>query len=229
MTATRAVRVWDLPTRVFHWSLVLLVIGSFISGQIGGNAMLWHGSFGLSILGLLSFRLVWGVVGSTYARFHVFMPRPSKLRAYLRGQWHGLGHNPVGALSVLALLALLLFQACSGLFANDDVAFNGPLYALVGKDTSDWLTGLHRRSELVLLVLGALHVGAVLYYLRVRGRNLVGPMITGLAETADPAAEPARGGGVVAFVVAAAIALTVVWAASGGLLPPPPPPPPAAW
>ena len=224
---SRTVRVWDVPTRVFHWSLVLLVIGSFVSGKIGGNAMLWHGSFGLAILGLLSFRLVWGLIGSTYARFLQFVPGPRALLAYQRGQWSGRGHNPLGALSVLAVLGLMLFQAGSGLIANDDIAFNGPLYPLVSKDLSDWITGLHRQSEVLILLLVATHVGAVMYYLHARKKNLIRPMLTGVVETADPQARPAEGGGPLAFLVAVAVALLVVWAASGGLLPPPPPPAPA--
>lgn len=226
----RSVAVWDLPTRIFHWSLVLLVIGSFTSGKIGGNAMLWHGTFGLAILGLLSFRLVWGLIGSTYARFFEFVRGPGAILAYLRGDWKGLGHNPLGALSVIAILGVMLFQACSGLVSNDDIAFNGPLYPLVSKDYSDWMTGLHRQSELLILLLVATHVGAIAYYLRVKQHDLLRPMITGLAETSDESARPARGGGPVAFVVAVCVALLVVWAASGGLLPPPPPPAAApAW
>ena len=223
----RSVAVWDLPTRIFHWSLVLLVVGSFTSGKIGGNAMLWHGTFGVAILGLLSFRLVWGLIGSTYARFFTFVRGPRAIIAYLRGEWRGLGHNPLGALSVVALLAVLSFQALSGLVSNDDIAFNGPLYPLVSKAYSDWMTGLHRRSELVILVLVFLHVGAIIYYLRVKKQNLVRPMITGLTRTTDADARPATGGGPLAFLVAVVIALAAVWAASGGVLPPPPPPPPA--
>ena len=228
--STKTLRVWDVPTRVFHWSLVMLVIGSFTSGKIGGNAMLWHGIFGVAILGLLSFRLVWGLIGSTYARFLVFVRGPRTILAYLRGDWRGLGHNPLGALSVLALLAALSFQACSGLFSNDDIAFNGPLYALVSKDTSDWLTGWHRRGEWLLVLLVGTHLAAIVFYQRVKKQDLLRPMITGLVRSDDPDARAASGGGLLAFVFAAALALIVVWVASGGLLPPPPPPPPPpAW
>ncbi len=226
----RIVAVWDLPTRIFHWSLMLLVVGSFVSGKIGGNAMLWHGTFGVAILGLLSFRLVWGLIGSTYARFFTFVRGPGAILAHLRGEWRGLGHNPVGALSVLAILSVLLFQACSGLVANDDIAFNGPLYPLVSKAYSDWMTGLHRRAEILILLLVATHVAAVVHYMRKKNRDLVRPMVTGLIETTDPDAQPARGGGPLAFVLAVLVSLAVVWAASGGLLPAAPPPaPPPAW
>ena len=220
----RSIAVWDLPTRIFHWSLVLLVTGSFVSGKIGGNAMLWHGTFGVAILGLLSFRLVWGVVGSTYARFTTFVRGPGAILAYLRGDWHGLGHNPLGALSVCALLGVLLFQACSGLVSNDDIAFNGPLYPLVGKDTSDWLRGLHNQAEWFIYGLISLHVAAIVYYVRVKKDNIVKPMITGEKQVREHSVESARGGGIIALVVALAIAGGAAWAASGGIVPPPPPP-----
>ncbi|HPR06711.1 MAG TPA: cytochrome b/b6 domain-containing protein, partial [Denitromonas sp.] len=100
--------IWDLPTRLFHWLLVVCVIGAIISTKIGGNAMLWHGRFGLAIVGLLGFRLAWGVVGSHTARFAQFVRGPATIAAYLRGQWQGIGHNPLGALSVLAMLLVLV-------------------------------------------------------------------------------------------------------------------------
>ncbi|TAH41922.1 MAG: cytochrome B [Betaproteobacteria bacterium] len=224
---TRQIRVWDLPTRIFHWTLLILVVAAFVTGWIGGNLIEWHGRAGIAIAGLLAFRIVWGVVGSTYARFADFVPGPAHIWAHIRGEWNGLGHNPFGALSVLALLLVLLFQVGSGLVSNDDIAFEGPLYVLLSKSTSDWLTGLHRQNFWVLIVLVVLHVAAIVYYAVAKQDNLVKPMITGVKAVSDPAAESARGGGPVAFVVALAIALFAAWAANGGLLPPPPPPPPA--
>ncbi|ATE62806.1 cytochrome b/b6 domain-containing protein [Thauera sinica] len=223
----RIVRVWDLPTRIFHWTLLVLVVAAFATGWIGGNLIEWHGRAGIAITGLLAFRLLWGFIGSTYARFADFVPGPAHLWAHLRGRWSGLGHNPLGALSVLALLLVLAFQAGSGLVSNDDIAFEGPLYALVSKDASDWLTGLHRQNFWVLIVLVVLHVLAILYYAHAKKDNLVKPMITGVKAVPEPDARPAEGGGPLAFALALAIALAAAWAASGGLLPPPPPPPPA--
>jgi cytochrome b len=224
------IKVWDLPTRVFHWVLFLAVSAAIGTGLQGGNWMVWHGRLGLLIIGLLAFRLVWGLIGSTYARFGQFVPTPGRVLAYLRGQWHGLGHNPLGALSVLALLALLLWQSLSGLFSNDDIAFDGPLYDLVTKATSDWLTGLHRQGLWLILALVTLHVLAVLFYKFVRGKDLITPMLTGTKSTDERGAEPARGGGLLAFAIALVIAVAAVWIADGGLLPPPPPPPPPpAW
>jgi cytochrome b len=215
-------RVWDLPTRLFHWTLVVLVIAAFISAKVGGNAMLWHGRIGLAILGLLTFRIVWGFVGSTYARFTQFVRGPATIHAYLRGEWQGLGHNPLGALSVLALLGILLLQAATGLLSNDDIAFAGYLASLVGTELSTQITGVHHLLEKVLLLLLVAHIGAIAYYGHVKKHNLVRPMITGWTE--GKLCQSAKGGGVPAFLVALAIAALAVWAASGALLPPPPPP-----
>ena len=145
------VRVWDLPLRLFHWLLAAAVIAAMLTGQVGGNLMVWHGRLGILIAGLLGFRLAWGIVGSTHSRFASFVRGPAAIIAYLRGHWHGLGHNPLGALSVLGLLTVLGLQAGGGLFANDDIAFQGPLYGLVSKDTSDWMTGLHRKGFSVMM------------------------------------------------------------------------------
>ena len=161
---TKRIRLWDLPTRVFHWMLVLCIVASFVSGKLGGNLIEWHGKIGLFIVGLVVFRLVWGLIGSTYARFSQFVPTPAKLKAYLRGEWRGVGHNPLGALSVFGLLALVGIQVASGLFANDDIAFFGPLYELVSKDVSNRLTGLHKLSSNLLLVLIGLHLAAIVFY-----------------------------------------------------------------
>jgi cytochrome b len=217
----RAILIWDLPTRLFHWLLALLVAAAFVTGLQGGNLMVWHGRIGLAILGLLVFRLVWGVVGSTYARFGHFVRGPGAVIDYLRGRWQGLGHSPLAALSVLALLGLLLFQSISGLMTNDDIAFRGPLYDLVSKSTSNWLTGLHRQNVWLIGALIALHVGAVLFYRFVHKNDLVMPMIHGRKRISGKAARPASGGGWLAFVAALAIAFAAVWIADGGLLPPP--------
>ena len=226
---TRNVRVWDLPTRLFHWLLAVLVVAAYVTAQIGGSLIEWHGRVGIAITGLLVFRLVWGVIGSTYARFADFVPGPAHLWAHLRGHWSGLGHNPLGALSVLALLGVMLYQAVTGLFSNDEIAFSGPLRDLVSSATSDQLSGLHRQNYWVIIVFVALHVGAVMFYALVKKDDLVKPMITGVKEVADPAHELARGGGTVAFIVALALTAAVLYFATGSFIEPPPPPPPAAW
>ncbi len=224
MTAIR-IRLWDLPLRLFHWSLVATVLGAISTGLIGGGWMVWHGRLGLAVVGLLAFRLVWGFVGSTHARFAAFFPTPGKIAAYLRGQWQGVGHNPLGALSVFALLGLLAFQVASGLLANDDIAFNGPLYPLIDKALSDAATGWHRLAVNALYLLLALHVAAIAFYARIKRQNLVRPMITGWHE--GPAEQESRGGGLPLFVCALIVALAVTYAASGMWIPAPAPQAPA--
>jgi len=214
--------VWDIPTRLFHWSLVVLVVVAFVTAKIGGAAMVWHGRLGLAIIGLLVFRIVWGFVGSTYARFLNFVRGPDAILTYLRGEWHGLGHNPLGALSVLALLGILTAQAATGLFANDDIAFEGYLLPLIGSELSSKITGIHLLLEKVLMALVALHVGVIMFYAHVKKHNLVKPMLDGWAEGSPE--HSAQGGGAIALIISLLVAAAVVWAASGALLPPPPPP-----
>ena len=224
-------RVWDLPTRLFHWLLAAGVAGAVVTGKVGGNLIEWHGRIGLLILGLLTFRVAWGFIGSPTARFASFVRGPAAIRAYLRGEWRGVGHNPLGALSVLALLALTLAQVGSGLFSND-IAFEGPLAALVGKDWSNRASGVHEWLLYGLLALIGLHVAAIAYYVRVRKDNLLRPMVTGWREIAAATREPATkppaqpGSSPLRFALAAAIAFTAVYAAAGHLLPAPPPAPP---
>lgn len=227
-------KVWDLPTRIFHWTLFLAVSTALLTGLQGGNWMVWHERAGLLILGLLIFRLIWGLLGSTYARFAQFFPTPSKLVAYLRGHWHGEGHNPLGALSVFALLLELSFQALSGLFSTDDIAVDGPLRQLVSASTSQWLTSLHRQGFWIVVGLVALHLMAVLFYAVVRRNNLVKPMVTGWKPAPSDGSGPAsaRGGPLWALLFALALSGFGVWVASGGLIPAPPPAPPTqvpAW
>ncbi|MCL2875087.1 MAG: cytochrome b/b6 domain-containing protein [Betaproteobacteria bacterium] len=236
----RRVNVWDLPTRLFHWFLVLLTIGAFITGflagdqaftefvfkSMGGHTPLEaHALFGLGITGLLAFRLVWGVVGSTYARFAQFVSGPARIFAYLRGQWHGLGHNPLGAFSVLGFLALMLFQIGTGLVMDSDAPFTGPLNALVSQNIAKLSVGLHVSTVWLIVGLVSLHVLSIVFYAVVKKNNLLFPMFTGYKTVDDPALESARGGGWLAFIVAVLVATTVVWVANGGLNPPPPPPP----
>ncbi|MEE4638236.1 MAG: cytochrome b/b6 domain-containing protein [Wenzhouxiangella sp.] len=219
----RTVKIWDLPLRLFHWLLLACVAGALVSVQL--KAMDWHGRFGLAVLGLLVFRLIWGFIGSTHARFLSFAPRPSSLMDYLRGRWTGLGHNPLGALSVFAILSVLAFQAGSGLFADDVIAYTGPLRRAVSGDISSLLTRWHMRMEYVIYALIALHLAAIAFHEFIKRERLVKPMITGRKAAVDPSAGDARGGGWVAFAIAVLVAVGAVWVANGALLPPPPPPP----
>lgn len=221
------IKLWDLPTRLFHWLLVILVIAAVVTAKIGGNAMDWHGRIGLCILGLIAFRLVWGFVGSHHSRFVNFIPTPTSVWGYLRGHWQGIGHNPLGALSVVALLGLISAQVLTGLFSNDDIAFNGPLFDLVSKELSDQLTGIHKLSINVLIALIVLHLGAIAFYTFLKKDNLVKPMITGWKDVSPIEAQRAKsikGGGVIAFVIALLIALGIVLIGSGTWLPQAPKP-----
>ena len=225
--STQRIPLWDLPIRLFHWLLAAAIAAAVITANIGGNAMVWHGRIGLFIAGLIVFRLVWGLIGPTYARFSTFLPTPGSIGAYLRGQWRGIGHNPLGSLSVLGLLLMVAVQVGTGLFANDDIAFRGPLFDLVGKGTSDLLTRVHRIAINLLMTLIALHLAAIAFYAHVKKDNLVKPMIRGWknVDTDTHDIRPNRGGGVVALIVALALAVGAVYAASGAWVPPPPSPP----
>jgi cytochrome b len=222
------IRLWDLPIRFFHWLLVIFVAAAIVTGKIGGDAIDWHGKIGLVILGLIVFRIVWGVVGSSHARFASFFPTPASVLVYLRGHWKGVGHNPLGALSVFGLLALIALQVGTGLFANDDIAFRGPLSALISKELSDNLTGVHKFSINALILMIVLHLGAILFYACVKKDNLVKPMITGWKDVAPGQGESAKGGGRPAFIGALLIALIAVYGASGAWLSAPPTSTPAA-
>ena len=176
-------RVWDLPVRLFHWSLVVLVTLSWVSVENG--YMRVHVWSGLTLLTLLLARIAWGFIGSTTARFSDFARGPRHAMTYLRAIARGdhpqhLGHNPAGGWMVLLLLAALLAQAVTGLFANDGVRFNAPLSALISLGASDRLTRLHGTIFNAILVLVWMHVVAVMYYRFVRGENLIAAMITGM-------------------------------------------------
>ena len=223
----KRIPIWDLPTRIFHWTLLVLVVAAVISAQIGGNAMVWHGRFGAGILGLLAFRLTWGVIGSTYARFTTFVRGPGAIIAYLKGQWQGLGHNPLGALSVLAMLLVLLTQGVTGLFADDDIAFKGPYAILISTDTSVWITSWHKTNVWILGGLIAAHLISIAYYARVKKDPLLKPMVLGYKDVPLEQAKPATGGRRGALLIAVAIGSGALWVASGELaevLAPPPPP-----
>jgi len=173
-------RIWDLPTRLFHWALATLVLFSVVTAKVGGLWMDWHMRSGYAILALVLFRILWGFAGSHYARFGSFVRSPAVVLAYLRGQVrHVAGHSPLGALSVIALLGALLLQAATGLFTSDDSFTEGPLTRLASGTVVDRLSTIHRYGEWAIFALVGLHVAAIAYYSSVRGAVLVGPMITG--------------------------------------------------
>lgn len=185
------VRVWDLPTRLFHWLLAALVVGLVATGYIGGQAMTWHARLGYAVLTLLLFRLAWGFVGGHWSRFRSFVHGPRSVLAYVRGQSHPdhlVGHNPLGAASVFALLLVLLVQVGTGLVGDDDTFFTGPLNRFVANSTGLAATWYHKQvGQWLLIALVVLHVAAVLFYLLKKRQNLVRPMLTGDKEAAAPA------------------------------------------
>lgn len=179
------VRVWDLPTRIFHWLLALTLVGSFVTGNIGGGAMVWHFRCGYLVLALLVFRLVWGLVGGRWSRFASFAYAPGALLRYLRGasrpgEHHEVGHSPLGALSVFALLGLLAVQVGTGLVGDDEIASVGPLNRFVTNATGLAATHWHKAfGAKIIFALVVLHVGAVLFYRLRKKVDLIGPMLGG--------------------------------------------------
>jgi cytochrome b len=204
------VPVWDRPVRVVHWLVALLIPVSWYTAE--NDIMDWHYRSGIAILGLVLFRLIWGVIGSSTARFVGFVKGPRGVADYLRGRsGHVLGHNPLGALSVVGLLGMLSLQVGLGLFASDEDGLNsGPLSHLVSQETAEAAKDWHELGWKVLLVLIVLHVAAILFYLAVKRRNLVRPMITGVTE-APAGTVGMHGGGAVRFLVAVGVAFAVMW------------------
>jgi len=177
------VRVWDLPTRLFHWLLAAGVGGLVLSGRAGGAWIDWHARLGSLVLALLLFRLVWGVFGGRWSRFASFLPTPSRLRRYLAGGAKPddeAGHSPLGGLSVLAMLGLLLAQVATGMVSDDGGGFTGPLNAQVSAAVAEAATRLHKDyGQWLLLGLVLLHVAAILFYRVVRKRRLLQAMLDG--------------------------------------------------
>lgn len=191
VVGSRKIAIWDFPTRLFHWTLVALIAFSWWTAEEHYDDL--HLYSGYAVLSLLLFRILWGFVGSSTARFANFVGGPKAVAGYLRGSWRGIGHNPLGALSVIALIGLVALQVGLGLIASDeDGLMQGPLAHLVSMDTSEAAVELHEELFDVLLVFIALHVAAVLFY-ALRGKNLIGPMFSGRGK-AEPGVEPMRPG-----------------------------------
>ena len=214
------VRVWDLPTRLFHGALALCVLGLFVTAEIGGNAMVWHFRLGFSVLTLLLFRCVWGMVGGHWSRWRQFSFRPALVIAYLRGRWppyHWVGHNPLGSWSVVALLCMLTLQVATGLISDDEIANMGPLAFLVPGRWVAWATSWHKDwGQAILLVLIGLHLAALVWYRFKKHISLVPAMVHGdkhLPQSAPPSLDqtPQRLRALVVFVVSA---LLVGWLVS---------------
>lgn len=183
-TGERIVKVWDLPVRLFHWLLAALFLFMFFTGKSKGNWMEWHMYAGYAILALVVFRVLWGFAGSSTARFSGFIAGPGRAFAFAkkllsRSPAPVVGHNPLGGWMVVVLLAALLLQAGTGLFANDDISIEGPLSKFISKELSDRLTTIHYYNFNVLLALAGMHVAAVLFHVFVKKENLLSAMFTG--------------------------------------------------
>jgi cytochrome b len=216
------VRIWDLPTRVFHWALLVCVVGLVITGNVGGNWMQWHFRLGYCVMSLLLFRLVWGLVGGRWSRFVSFIYSPGSVIAYLKGQGkpeHSAGHSPIGALSVFALLAFLMAQVATGLFADDAIMNQGPLTRFASGLWVDRATFWHKEvGKTVLIVLIVMHIAAVLFYLYKKKQNLIRPMIHGDKELPAqiPASRDTAGSRLAALVIFLLCAAVVYWVQSLG-------------
>ncbi len=223
-TDLKPVRVWDLPTRVFHWSLALCVVASVLSAKLGGNAMEWHLRLGYAAFTLLLFRLMWGLVGGRWSRFVRFAYSPQAVWRYLRGRPlpeddFEVGHSPLGALSVFAMLAFLSLQVGTGLFADDEIATTGPLIGWVSGATSKVLTGYHKHwGQWTILLLVGLHVGAITFYVLRRGKTLIRPMLSGdkLLQSTVPASQDGLARRLLALALLMVCAAFVAWVVSWG-------------
>ncbi len=218
------VRVWDLPTRVFHWLLAMLVVFSIGSAYVGGNAMAWHFRSGYVVFTLLAFRGVWGFAGGRWSRFRSFAYAPATSLRYLGGrsrpdEHHHVGHNPLGAWSVYALLAILVAQVATGLIADDEIASSGPLARFVSDATSHLATGWHKQfGQRIIVALALLHVVAVAFNWLKRRDNLVAPMLHGdkrLTADVPPSIDNARTRAL-ALAIVAVCALGVAFVARLG-------------
>lgn len=216
-TDRHLVRVWDLPTRAFHWLLAVTVVCSVITAKIGGNALIWHMRLGLLVLALLAFRLVWGFVGGHWSRFASFLYAPASVLAYLRGDAgprgrYEIGHSPLGALSVFALLLLLMAQVATGLVADDEVATTGPLNRYVDTALALKATSWHKNfGQYLIIALVVLHIAVVLFYLWKKERDLIRPMWHGdktLARGTPGSADGAAQRTLAALLMAAALGVS---------------------
>jgi cytochrome b len=209
MTSEGERLVWDLPVRVTHWMIAVAVAGSWATHYAGVEWFAWHRRCGYTTLVLVLFRVAWGFVGTRHARFGGFLRGPGAIADYLRGRGPvPVGHSPLGALSVLAMLGVLLVQACTGLFANDEIMNAGPFYGWIDPASSNSITSLHRSVSELLLALIALHLAAVAWFVGVRRQPLLRAMITGT----KPAALVPERQSISASRVALALGIVVVLA-----------------
>jgi cytochrome b len=222
MTSAKRIRIWDLPTRIFHWALLVCVVGLVVTGKVGNELMIWHFRLGYCVMTLLLFRIIWGFVGGKWSRFASFIYSPGSVMAYLKGQGkpeHSAGHNPLGAGSVFALLLILMAQVGTGLFSDDEIVNQGPLARFVSGARVSLATWWHKDvGQYAIFALVALHVAAILFYLLKKKENLIRPMIEGDKELAQAVESSKDGAGnrIAALMVLAVCAGFVYWVQSLG-------------
>lgn len=213
----RGVLVWDVAVRIIHWALLVSVVGAWLTRELEGDWFAWHTRFGYAVLVLVATRIIWGFVGTRHARYADFLRGPRAIIRYLRSSGTSApphaGHNPLGALMIIALLGMLLAQALTGLFANDQVFETGPLFGYVTIDTSDRLTSLHKQLFDWIVAAVAVHVAAAFFYLWARRENLILPMITGRKrpEHVPPGQGIESSRLWLALLVAAVLIIALVW------------------
>jgi cytochrome b len=210
------IRVWDFPTRIFHWTLAVLVVFSFTSGKVGGSWMDWHMRSGYAILALLIFRLAWGLVGSTTSRFATFVRGPAAFATYARdlvARRHRsiIGHNPMGGWMVLFMLAALLAQAVSGLFADDEIATQGPLAGKVSNAVVARMSSFHYYNGWIIAAVVGIHVIAIAAYAWLLKDDRVGPMWSGWREAEPGTAQPPSRASWLAAILLAMSTAAVYW------------------
>lgn len=190
----KQVMIWDLPTRLFHWLLVLTFSACFTFSKLGGDFLQWHLWSGYVLLGLMTFRIVWGLVGTHYAKFKNFPLRLSQIRLAAHefgnkvpasASINHLGHNPIGSLMVVFFIVAILLQAISGLFMDDEIFTRGPYAGHFGSAFDGVMAFIHHNLINVILVAIALHISAVFYYLKRKGQNLIRPMVSGRKQVAE--------------------------------------------
>lgn len=186
-SATTSVKIWDLPTRIFHWTLVFGMGFLWLSAELGGLWMDWHMQAGILMLALIIFRIIWGFVGSDTSRFSSFIKSPAHSIHHLKelkdgGTAYYAGHNPLGAWMVVFLLVGILLQALSGLFVSDDILVEGPLYGLVAESTAGALTGFHHIWFNILLLAAVVHIFTLGFYKIRKRTNLIKAMVSGSAD-----------------------------------------------
>ena len=222
MANLHRIRIWDLPTRLFHLALFVCVVGLIITGNVGGSLMPWHFRLGYCVMTLLLFRIIWGFVGGKWSRFASFIYAPNTVIAYLKGKAkpeHSAGHSPLGAGSVFALLGFLALQVATGLISDDEITNQGPLARFVSNARVSLATWWHKDiGKWVIAALIVLHIAAILFYLYKKKQNLIRPMIEGDKEMAQAveASKDTMGSRIAALVVLILCGGFVYWVQSLG-------------